>query len=202
MIRLFLHNCQTNCRNNVNGGSTNITAGNSYNLSIIGSGLGELTADNFTLPQGSTLNITSQSDTMIAAAISNAQAGTFKVTVDGVDIFSATLVVVVPTVSVTGYKLSASGATQAMSTAVTANDGGAFSIWLVGNGLDDLTEDSFSGTNIEVSEYDTETHNLVATLSGGSASQLIITANATTIGTIAINPYVSGGDSGDGIDKD
>ena len=186
----------------VNGGSTNITAGNSYNLSIIGSGLGELTADNFTLPQGSTLNITSQSDTMIAATISNAQAGTFKVTVDGVDIFSATLVVVVPTVSVTGYKLSASGATQAMSTAVTANDGGAFSIWLVGNGLDDLTEDSFSGTNIEVSEYDTETHNLVATLSGGSASQLIITANATTIGTIAINPYVSGGDSGDGIDKD
>ena len=121
---------------------------------------------------------------------------------DGVDIFSATLVVVVPTVSVTGYKLSASGATQAMSTAVTANDGGAFSIWLVGNGLDDLTEDSFSGTNIEVSEYDTETHNLVATLSGGSASQLIITANATTIGTIAINPYVLGGDSGDGIDKD
>jgi hypothetical protein len=58
----------------VNGGNTNITAGSSYSINIIGSGLGELTVANFTLPQGSTLSITSQSDTMIAATISNAQA--------------------------------------------------------------------------------------------------------------------------------
>ena len=186
----------------VNGGSTNITAGSNYNLSILGSGLGELMAANFTLPGGATLSINSQSDTMIGATISNTQAGTFKVTVDGVDIFTATLVAVVPAVSVTGYKLTQNGATQSMSTAVSANDGGAFSIYLVGNGLDDLTDDSFSGTNISISEYDAATHNLVGSLSGGSSSQLVITANATTIGTITISPYSSGGDGGDGLTND
>lgn len=186
----------------VNGGSTNITAGNSYNLSIIGTGLGELTADNFTLPQGSTLNITSQSDTMIAATISNAQAGTFKVTVDEVDIFTATLAVVVPTTSVTGYKLTQNGATQALTTAVNAEDGGAFTIFLVGQNLGDLSDDNFSGTGLEISEYDNETYCLVGSISAASQTNLIITANNTTIATIPVRPYTSGGDGGDGIDKD
>ena len=176
----------------VNGGNTNITAGSSYSINIIGSGLGELTAANFTLPQGSTLSITSQSDTMIAATISNAQAGAFKVTVDEVDIFTATLVAVTPSTSVTGYKLTESGATQSLSTSVQAEDGGAFSIYLVGTGLDDLTDDNFSGNNIDISEYDAETHNLVGTLNGSSSSSLIITASSTTIGTITIVPYSSG----------
>ena len=173
----------------VNGGSTNITAGSSYSIAILGSGLGELTAANFTLPQGSTLSITSQSDTMIAATISNAQAGAFKVTVDEVDIFTATLVAVTPAASVTGYKLTESGATQSLSTSVQAEDGGAFSIFLVGTGLDSLTDDNFSGNNIDISEYDAETHNVVGTLNGSSSSNLIITASSTTIGTITIVPY-------------
>ena len=129
---------------------------------------------------------------MIAATISNAQAGAFKVTVDEVDIFTATLVAVTPSTSVTGYKLTESGATQSLSTSVQAEDGGAFSIYLVGTGLDDLTDDNFSGNNIDISEYYAETHNLVGTLNGSSSSNLIITASSTTIGTITIVPYSSG----------
>jgi nucleoid DNA-binding protein len=182
----------------VNGGSTNITAGNSYNLSIVGSGLGELTAANFTLPQGSTLSITSQSDTMIAATIANAQAGAFKVTVDEVDIFTATLVAVQPSASVTGYKLTENGATQSLSTSVQADDGGAFSIYLVGTGLDGLTDDNFSGTNLTISEYDSETHNVVGTLNGAASTTLIVTVDETTIATIGISPYQD--DNGQPID--
>ena len=182
----------------VNGGSTNITAGNSYNLSIVGSGLGELTAANFTLPQGSTLSITSQSDTMIAATIANAQAGAFKVTVDEVDIFTATLVAVQPSASVTGYKLTENGATQSLSTSVQADDGGAFSIYLVGTGLDGLTDDNFSGTNLTISEYDSETHNVVGTLNGAASTTLIVTVDETTIATIGISPYQD--DNGHPID--
>ena len=121
---------------------------------------------------------------------------TLAVGLAGIEVFFPTAV------PVTGYKLTQTGATQSMSTAVSANDGGAFSIYLVGNGLDDLTDDSFSGTNISISEYDAATHNLVGSLSGGSSSQLVITANATTIGTITINPYSSGGDGGDGLTND
>ena len=182
----------------VNGGSTNITAGNSYNLSIVGSGLGELTAANFTLPQGSTLSITSQSDTMSAATIANAQAGAFKVTVDEVDIFTATLVAVQPSASVTGYKLTENGATQSLSTSVQADDGGAFSIYLVGTGLDGLTDDNFSGTNLTISEYDSETHNVVGTLNGAASTTLIVTVDETTIATIGISPYQD--DNGHPID--
>ena len=182
----------------VNGGSTNITAGNSYNLSIVGSGLGELTAANFTLPQGSTLSITSQSDTMIAATIANAQPGAFKVTVDEVDIFTATLVAVQPSASVTGYKLTENGATQSLSTSVQADDGGAFSIYLVGTGLDGLTDDNFSGTNLTISEYDSETHNVVGTLNGAASTTLIVTVDETTIATIGISPYQD--DNGHPID--
>lgn len=182
----------------VNGGSTNITAGNSYNLSIVGSGLGELTAANFTLPQGSTLSITSQSDTMIAATIANAQGGAFKVTVDEVDIFTATLVAVQPSASVTGYKLTENGATQSLSTSVQADDGGAFSIYLVGTGLDGLTDDNFSGTNLTISEYDSETHNVVGTLNGAASTTLIVTVDETTIATIGISPYQD--DNGHPID--
>ena len=59
----------------VNGGNTNITAGSNYAIQIAGTGLTNLTAADFVLPTGSTLAITSQSNTLIAATISNAQEG-------------------------------------------------------------------------------------------------------------------------------
>lgn len=173
----------------VNGGSTNITAGNSYNISILGSGLSGLTAANFIVPNGSSVAITSQSDTMIAATISNAQAGAFKVTVDEVDIFTATLVAVQPDVSVTGYKLTQNGATQNTNVSVQADDGGAFAIFLVGQNISQLTDDNFGGSNLEISSYDSETGELVGSLTGSSSTNLVITSSATTIATIPIVPY-------------
>ena len=179
-----------------NGSNTNITAGSNYNIQIAGSGLGELTAADFTLPQGTSISITSQSDTLIQAVISNAQAGTFAVSVDGETVFSATLVTVVAGVTVTGYKLAANGATQQLSTAVQASQEGVFTIFIVGENIDDLTDDSFSGSGLEISSYDGETGELV----GSGAGTLIITDNNTTIATITIMAYSAQGD--DGLDKD
>ena len=179
-----------------NGSNTNITAGSNYNIQIAGSGLGELTAADFTLPNGTSIAITSQSDTLIQAVISNAQAGTFAVSVDGETVFSATLVAVVAGVTVTGYKLAANGATQQLSTAVQASQEGVFTIFIVGENIDDLTDDSFSGSGLEISSYDGETGELV----GSGAGTLIITDNNTTIATITIMAYSAQGD--DGLDKD
>ena len=64
-----------------NGGSTTITAGNNYSIAIVGTGLSELTAENFVVPAGSQITLGSQSDTLIQATITNAQPGDFKVVV-------------------------------------------------------------------------------------------------------------------------
>ena len=79
-----------------------------------------------------------------------------------------------------------------------ADDGGAFSIYLVGTGLDGLTDDNFSGTNLTISEYDSETHNVVGTLNGAASTTLIVTVDETTIATIGISPYQD--DNGHPID--
>ena len=179
-----------------NGSTTNITAGSNYNIAIAGAGLAELAAANFTLPAGTTLSIVSQSDTLIQAQLSNAQAGAFTITVDDAVVFNATLVAVVPGTTVTGYKLSENGATQSLSTAVQASQEGVFTIYLVGQNIDDLTDDSFSGAGIEISSYDGETGELV----GSGAGTLVITDNNTTIATITIMAYSAQG--GDGLDKD
>lgn len=180
-----------------NGSNTNITAGSNYNIQIAGSGLGELTTANFTLPQGSSISITSQSDTLIQATISNAQAGTLAITIEGETVFSATLVAVVPGVQVTGYKLAQNGATQSLSTSVQASQEGVFTIFLVGQNIDDLTDDSFSGSGLEISSYDGETGELV----GSGAGTLVIQDNNTTIANITIVAYSTDNDD-DGLDKD
>ena len=179
-----------------NGSNTNITAGSNYNIQIAGTGLGELTAADFTLPNGTSISITSQSDSLIQASITNAQAGTLAISVDGETLFSATLVAVVTGVTVTGYKLAQNGATQQLSTAVQASQEGVFTIFLVGENIGDLTDDDFSGAGLEISSYDGETGELV----GSGAGTLVIQDNNTTIATITILAYSNEGD--DGFDKD
>ena len=179
-----------------NGSTTNITAGSNYNIQIAGSGLADLTAANFTLPQGSSISITSQSDTLIQAQIQNAQAGDFTITVDDEVVFNATLVEVVTTVTLSGYKLAQDGAVQQLSTAVQASQEGVFTIFLVGQNIDDLTDDSFSGAGIEISSYDGATGELV----GSGAGTLVVQDNNTTIANITILAYSNEGD--DGFDKD
>jgi hypothetical protein len=73
---------------------------------------------------------------------------------------------------------------------------GVFTIFLVGENIDDLTDDDFSGAGLEISSYDGETGELV----GSGAGTLIIQDNNTTIATITITPYSAQGD--DGLDKD
>ena len=140
-----------------NGGSTTITAGNNYSIAIAGTGLAELTAENFVVPAGSQITLGSQSDTLIQATIANAQPGDFKVVVDEQAIFVAALVAVTPSVTVTGLKLTAEGATQAVSTTIMAdNDTGAFEVFLVGTNLDELETSDMSGQNLTSLTYDDE----------------------------------------------
>lgn len=169
----------------LNGSTTNITDGSNYNIAISGYGLAELTAANFVLPAGSSITITSQSDTMIAATLSSAHAGDFKVkNADNEVIFAAGLVVVAPTVSVTGYKLTQQGATQSLSTAVQVSQvGDQISIYLVGQELDDLTTANFVGTSVGSLNYTPATGQLTGNLNASSGS-IRITNDDTTIATI------------------
>lgn len=174
-----------------NGGTTNITAGSNYNVQVAGQGLDELTTANFILPQGTTIQISNQSATLIQAVIQNAQAGDFKIRVDGTDIFTAALVAVVPTVAVTGYKLSADGATQQLSTAIQANAAdGSFSCILVGSELDDLSTASFSGDGVSNLDYTPATATLTGEVSSAGQKSIVIQDNDTTIATLKV--YWSG----------
>lgn len=180
----------------LNGGTTNITAGSNYSIQVQGAGLDELTTSNFVLPSGTTIVIASQSATMIQATINNAQAGDFKVRVDGVDLFSAGLVVVNPGVTVTGYKLSAQGAVQSLSTAVNADaSDGSFSIILVGNDIDDLTNANFSGSGLNNLDYTPVSGTLTGVCGSTGVKALRIAVDDTTIATININ-YVGSSDDG------
>ena len=180
-----------------NGGSTTITAGNNYSIAIAGTGLAELTAENFVVPAGSQINLGSQSDTLIQATIANAQPGDFKVVVDEQAIFVAALVAVTPSVTVTGLKLTAEGATQAVSTTIMAdNDTGAFEVFLVGTNLDELETSDMSGQNLTSLTYDDENFQVSGALSQNGTSHLVITNSGTTIASITIQR----GDSGSGSD--
>ena len=170
----------------LNGGVTNITDGSNYLIAIAGQGLDALTAANFELPAGSSISFTSQSATQINASLQNAHAGDFKIKVDGVQIFAAVLVVVQPTVSVTGYKLTESGATQPMSVAVQVSEVGAtFTVWLVGQELDDLTTENFTGTNVADISYVPAT----GVLSGKAmtvSGSVRIAVEGTTIASLSV----------------
>ena len=180
-----------------NGGSTTITAGNNYSIAIAGTGLAELTAENFVVPAGSQITLGSQSDTLIQATIANAQPGDFKVVVDEQAIFVAALVAVTPSVTVTGLKLTAEGATQAVSTTIMAdNDTGAFEVFLVGTNLDELETSDMSGQNLTSLTYDDENFQVSGALSQNGTSHLVITNSGTTIASITIQR----GDSGSGSD--
>ena len=180
-----------------NGGSTTITAGNNYSIAIAGTGLAELTAENFVVPAGSRITLGSQSDTLIQATIANAQPGDFKVVVDEQAIFVAALVAVTPSVTVTGLKLTAEGATQAVSTTIMAdNDTGAFEVFLVGTNLDELQASDMSGQNLTSITYDDEHFQVSGALSQNGTSHLVITNSGTTIASITIQR----GDSGSGSD--
>ena len=185
-----------------NGGSTTITAGNNYSIAIAGTGLGELTAENFVVPNGSQITLGSKSDTLIQATISNAQAGDFKVVVDEQVIFAAALVAVTPTVSITGIKLTAEGATQPVSTTIIADqDTGAFEVFLVGQNLDELQASDMAGQNLSSITYDDENAQVSGALTQNGTSHLVITNDGTTVASITIQRG-SGGDGGSGLDKD
>ena len=170
----------------VNGGATNITDGSNYLIAIAGQGLDTLTADNFELPAGSSISITSQSATQINASLQNAHAGDFKIKVDGVQIFAAVLVVVQPSVSVTGYKLTENGATQQMNVAIQVDEvGSTFTVWLVGQELDDLTTENFTGTNVADINYTPATGVLTGKAMTASGTVRIAVEN-TTIGTLNV----------------
>lgn len=179
-----------------NGGSTTITAGNNYSIAIAGTGLAELTAENFVVPAGSQITLGSQSDTLIQATISNAQPGEFKVIVDEQAIFVAALVAVTPSVSITGLKLTAEGATQNLSTTVIADtDTGAFEVFLVGENLDELQASDMSGQNLTSLTYDDENFQVSGALSQAGTSHLVITNDGTTVASITIQR--SSSNSGD-----
>ena len=186
-----------------NGGSTTITAGNNYSIAISGSGLAELTAENFVVPAGSQITLGSQSDTLIQATISNAQPGDFKVVVDEQAIFVAALVAVTPSVSITGLKLTAEGATQPVSTTIIADqETGAFEVFLVGQNLDELQASDMSGTHLTSITYDDEHAQVSGALSQSGTSHLVITNDGTTIASITIQRSSSEDDGDDGLDKD
>ena len=170
----------------LNGGTTNITDGSNYLIAIVGQGLDTLTADNFELPAGSSISITNQSATQINASLQSAHAGDFKIKVDGVQIFAAVLVVVQPTVSVTGYKLTENGATQQTSVSIQVGEvGDTFTVWLVGNELDDLTVDNFTGTDVADIAYNPATAVLSGKVMTASGS-IRIADDDTTIATLHV----------------
>ena len=185
-----------------NGGSTTITAGNNYSIAIAGTGLADLTAGNFVVPNGSQITLGSQSDTLIQATITNAQPGDFKVVVDEQEIFAAALVAVTPSVSITGLKLTAEGATQAVTTTIIADEEtGAFELFLVGQNLDELAASDMSGQNLTAITYDDENAQVSGAYTAIGTTHLVITNDDTTVASITIQRG-SGGDGDDGFDKD
>ena len=152
------------------------------------------------MPQGTTIAITSQSNTLIVATIGNAQAGDFKVVVDEEIIFAAALVAVTPGVSVTGWKLTANGATQQLTADITADpDTGEFGCFLVGEDIDELLTANFAGTGFSSLSYTPATGELTGVVDAGTRS-LVITYDNVTIATLSVTKPSGEGD--DGFDKD
>lgn len=182
----------------VNGGNTTIQAGNNYQIAIAGSGLSDVTADSFVLPNGSTISITSQSDTLIQATLSNAQAGDFKVKDGDSVIFAAALVVASPTVSLTGYSELPNGTPVGFGTALVVDSGDPKDVYLHGDEVDELTQADFVGNNVTVNSWTPISGQLNVTLSG-SAGQVYIKSGGTTIATLQLQT-AGGGDNHNPID--
>ena len=139
---------------------------------------------------------------MIAATINNAQEGDFKIAWGGEFIFTASLVTVVPTVTLTGYKKdSATAATQSLETVVTQSSS-SYTLYLVGENLDELTSADFVDSNgadsanaINSINYDPESAQLTFVCSATN-HQLVVSNNGTTIGTILVSTTQTGFDTG------
>ena len=154
------------------------------------------------VPAGSQITLGSQSDTLIQATISNAQPGDFKVVVDEQEIFAAALVAVTPSVSITGIKLTAEGATQPVSTTIIADqETGAFEVFLVGQNLDELQASDMSGQYLSSITYDDEHAQVSGALTQNGTTHLVITNDGTTVASISIQRG-SGGNGGADLDKD
>ena len=183
----------------VNGGTTNITDGSNYQIAIAGTGLDNLTADNFVVPENSVLTITSKSDTLILATLSAAHAGDFKVVVEGAAIFAAALVVVTPALDIDGYSETAEGNAISFATALTVTTGEAKDVYIKGDDVDELTQADFVGNNVTVNNYTPATGLLNVTLTT-SPGQVFIKQDGTTIATLTLQTMNSSGS--DGLDKD
>ena len=183
----------------VNGGTTNITDGSNYQIAIAGTGLDNLTADNFVVPENSVLTITSKSDTLILATMSAAHAGDFKVVVEGAAIFAAALVVVTPAFDIDGYSETAEGNAVSFATALTVTTGEAKDVYIKGDDVDELTQADFVGNNVTVNSYTPATGLLNVTLTT-SPGQVFIKQDGTTIATLTLQTMGSTGS--DGLDKD
>ena len=129
----------------VNGGETPIVPGTNYALTLSGRNLNLLAIGNFSVPQGSTLTITSQAATQIAMQLNNAQLGVLSCSYEGTTLFSGTLTQAETLdVTVTGWKDRASGTVFSLDTAYELDEaGGPGAIYLVGTNLNVLSEENF-----------------------------------------------------------
>lgn len=185
----------------VNGGTTTITDGNSYQINISGRGLSDLTTANFTLPAGSSIAINSQSDTMISATLSSAHAGDFKVTVDGQILFSAALVAANPGIQLDGYSETANGATRSFSTSLQVETNVAKDVYIKGEDADELTQADFVGNGVTINSWDAATGKLNVTKTyAGENAQVYIKDDGTTIATLTL--YTPSGGGGDDLIND
>ena len=182
----------------VNGGNTTIQDGNNYQIAIAGSGLADLTADNFLLPAGSSINITSQGDTMIQATLQSAHAGDFKVMDGDRVIFAAALVVAAPSVTLSGYSETENGQAIGFGTALVVVSGQAKDVYIKGNEVDELTQADFVGKNVTVNSWNAGTGLLNVTLNA-SSGQVYIKNDGTTIATLTLQTE-GGGNNHNPID--
>ena len=170
----------------LNGAATEIVVGDSYTLRMAGQNLDLLNIGMFTVPSGSTPTIISQSATQITMTLANAQVGTLAVAYNGATLFTGTLVDAASSVTLSGYKESANGATRSFSTAIEVDANANESLFLVGEGIDTLTVDNFVPSSAAVTNgaYNAETGQY--TFRATAAGSVYIRVNNATIATILV----------------
>jgi nucleoid DNA-binding protein len=167
----------------VNGSTTQIVAGASYQLAVAGQNLNLLTANSFSVPQGTTLTITSQSASQLLMTIANTQAGTLACSYNGATLFSGTLVAAeTGGVALTGWKERADGSTYGMSITNEVGEG-INEVYLAGTGLDTLTAANFvsSSDANTVTAYDPATACL--TYQVQAAGSIYVRVDGATVAT-------------------
>ena len=170
----------------LNGAATEIVVGDSYTLRMAGQNLDLLNIGMFTVPSGATPTIISQSATQITMTLANAQVGTLAVAYNGATLFTGTLVDAASSVTLSGYKESANGATRSFSTAIEVDANANESLFLVGEGIDTLTVDNFVPSSAAVTNgaYNAETGQY--TFRATAAGSVYIRVNNATIATILV----------------